>query len=302
MRIESWVCLLLLAGRLAAQSVSYSYDAAGRLGSVGYPDGKTITYTYDRAGNLLRRLVEVPSAGSAPVATAAGITNAASFRAGAVAPGELITIFGSGVGPATLSGYQITNYQYFDSLSGDTTVLFDGIPAPMIYASAGQTAVIVPYEVAGQTSTQMVVVYQGRASAAVTVPVVAAAPGLFSANSSGSGNGAILNQDATVNSPSNPAAKGSVIVLFGTGEGATTPAGSNGRIANSVYPKPALPVSVTVGGLPATVLYAGAAPSLVSGVFQVNATLPAGVASGAVAVVVTVGGASSQAGLTVSVQ
>lgn len=302
MRVEGWICLLLLAAGLAAQSVSYTYDAAGRLASASYPGGNTITYTYDRAGNLLRRLVETPGAGSTPVVTAAGITNAASFKPGGVAPGELITLFGSGIGPASLAGYQITNYAYFDSFAGDTTVLFDGIPAPIIYASGGQTSVIVPYEVAGQSSTQMTVIYQGRASTPLTVPVAAAAPGLFSANATGAGNGAILNQDATVNSPSNPAAKGSVIVLFGTGEGATTPAGSNGRIANSVYPKPVLPVSVTIGGLPAQVAYAGAAPSLVSGVLQVNATIPAGVASGAVAVVVTVGRASSQSGLTVSVE
>jgi uncharacterized protein (TIGR03437 family) len=301
-RLLTALALCALATTLAGQTASYTYDAAGRLSSVAYPNGKTLAYTYDPAGNLLRRLVSTPGTGPVPTATAAGVVNAASFQGGPVAPGELVTIFGTAIGPTTLAGYQITAYNYFDSLAGNTTVLFDGIPAPLIYASAGQTTAIVPYSVAGQSSTQMVVVYQGQTSAPTTVPVAAAAPALFSANSSGKGNGAILNQDSSVNSPANPAAKGSVVVLFGTGEGQTNPAGASGRIALTVFPKPVLPVKVTIGGIDATVAYAGAAPSLVSGVFQINATVPPGVASGAAAVVVTVGTVSSQPGLTVAVQ
>jgi len=296
------LALLALAGSLAAQTISYSYDSAGRLSSAAYPGGQVISYIYDPGGNLLRRLVATPGAGAAPVATAAGVANAASFAAGGVAPGEIVTLFGTGIGPASLTGYRLTPYNYFDTFSGDTTVQFDGVPAPIIYASAGQTSVIVPYEVAGKTSTEMVVTYQGRSSSAATVPVVTSAPGLFSADSTGKGNGAILNQDGSVNSPSNPAATGSIIVLFGTGEGRTTPAGADGRISTSVIPKPNLPVSVTIGGQTASVAYAGEAPSLVSGVFQINATIPTGVGSGAVPVIVKVGNASSQSGLTVSVQ
>jgi uncharacterized protein (TIGR03437 family) len=230
--------------------------------------------------------------------------NAASYQGTAVSPGEIVTIFGSGMGPATLAGYQITSYGYFDSLVGETTVLFDGMPAPLIYSKSGQVSAIVPYSVAGQSSTQMTIVYQGRASAPVTVPVTASAPGLFSADSSGTGNGAIFNQDSSTNSSSNPAAKGSVIVLFGTGEGQTNPPGANGRIALSVYPKPLLPVKVSIGGIDATagIAYAGAAPTLVAGMFQIDVTVPTGVASGNVPVVVTIGTASSQAALTVAIQ
>ena len=181
-------------------------------------------------------------------------------------------------------------------------MLFDGIPAPLVYASAGQTTAIVPYSVAGKTSTQMVVVYQGRASSPVTLPVTAAAPALFSGDSSGKGNGAILNQDNSPNSSSNPAAKGSIVILFGTGEGQTNPGGIDGRVAATVFPKPLGNVTVTIGGIQANVAYAGAAPFLVAGVFQINVTVPQGAASGAATVVVTVGSASSQPGLTVAVQ
>jgi uncharacterized protein (TIGR03437 family) len=294
--------IFLFALCASAQTLNYSYDAAGRLASVTYPNGKVLSYTYDANGNLLRRLVSTPVAGALPVATAAGVVNAASFQGGAVAPGELVTIFGTGIGPATLATLQLTAFNFVDSLISDTTVLFDGIPAPLIYVSAGQTTAIVPYSVSGKSSTQMVVVYQGRKSQPVTIPVTTAAPALFSADSSGKGNGAILNQDNSPNSPSNPADKGSTVVLFGTGEGQTNPPGVDGRPATTVFPKPLGAVKVFIGGIQADVAYAGAAPSLVAGVLQINATIPAGVLSGAVSVVVQVGSISSPAGLTVSVK
>ena len=175
--------------------------------------------------------------------------------------GEIITTSATRelIGPAALSNFQISPTYFFESYTGSTTIAFDGIPAPLIYASGGQTAAIVPYSVAGQTSTQMVITYQGRASAPVTVPVAASAPGLFSASASGTGNGAIDNADGTVNSPANPAKRGSIIVLYGSGEGQTNPPGVDGRIALSVYPKPVLPVKVSIGGVDATsgILYAG---------------------------------------------
>lgn len=294
-------CLLVSAAILVGQNVMYSYDQAGRLSTASYPDGKVMTWTYDASGNLLRRVVAQKASGPAPSSSSAGVLNAASYKGAGVSPGEIVAVFGNGIGPAQVALQQITAAGHFDTYVGETTVPFDGIPAPVIYASGGQSAVVVPYSVAGQASTQMVVTVKGLASAPVTVPVVAAAPGLFSANASGTGNGAIVNQDGTLNSPANPASAGSVIVLFGTGEGQTSPKGVDGRIAATVFPKPVAPVKVTIGGLDATVLYAGAAPSLVAGVFQINATLPAGV-TGNVPVVVSFGSASTQAGLTVAVK
>jgi uncharacterized protein (TIGR03437 family) len=291
----------LLGGALMAQSTDYRYDAAGRLASVVLPGGKTMSYTYDAAGNLIQRVIGTTGT-VAPTAPAAGVVNAASFQGGPVAPGELVTIFGAGVGPANLAGLALTGYGYVDSYIGETRVLFDGVPSPLVYAFAGQTTAIVPYSVAGKASTQMTVVYRGRSSAPATLAVAAAAPALFSADSSGKGNGAILNQDSSVNSAANPADQGSVVVLFGTGEGQTDPRGADGRVASGVFPKPVLPLSVTIGGQPAEVLYYGAAPALVSGVLQINARIPAGIASGAAEAIVTVGSFSSPAGLTVSVK
>ncbi len=131
--------------------------------------------------------------------------------------------------------------------------------------------------------------------------MAAALPGLFTANASGSGPGAIRNQDLSVNSASNPAPRGSIVV-YATGEGATDPVGVDGQVAATAFPKPTLPVTVRIGGMPAEVLYAGAAPSLVAGVLQVNVRVPEGVPDGAAEVRLIVGSAESPAGVTVAVQ
>jgi uncharacterized protein (TIGR03437 family) len=299
------VALLVLAGlaephHLSADVIQYTYDAAGRLATAVYPNGKVMTYIYDAAGNLLRRSVEVPRSGTIPSFTAADVQNAASNVAGPVAPGEIIVIKGKGLGPVILADRVITPSSTLDSLTGETMVLFDGIAAPLIYALEKQTAAIVPYGVSG--TTQIVVSYQGRRSTPVSVPVAGSAPGLFSASTTGTGNGAILNGDSSYNSATNPAEKGSVVQLFGTGEGQTNPAGVDGKVAVSVFPKPNLPVRVSIGGVDAKVEYFGAAPFAVAGLLQVNARIPESVGSGPIPVVLTIGNASSQAGLTVAVK
>src|SRR5262249_30003486 len=134
------------------------------------------------------------------------------------------------------------------------------------------------------------------------IPVVRNAPGLFSANSSGTGQGAILNGDFSVNGSSNAAAKGSAVILFGTGEGSTSPRVEDGSVTAPPLPRPTSTVTATAGGVAAEVLYAGAAPGFVAGVLQVNLVIPPSVPSGNQPVVVKIGDASTQAGLTVAVR
>ena len=137
----------------------------------------------------------------------------------------------------------------------------------------------------------------------MTLPVASAAPGIFTADSSGRGQGAILNEDTSLNSLSNPARKGSIVVLFATGEGQTTPNGVDGLPAGSVFPKPNLPVTVQIGGVNAEVLYAGAAPGLVAGVMQLNVKIPETAPSGnAVPLTVQVGTQQSASAVTLAVQ
>jgi uncharacterized protein (TIGR03437 family) len=238
----------------------------------------------------------------APALAVRAITNAGSYANGAVAPGEIISLFGTNMGPATGAGLSLTPAGLVSTNVGGVQVLFDGTPAPLIYARSDQVSAIVPYGVAGHVTAQVTVVFNGQPSTPLTVPVTDSAPALFTADASGKGQGAILNQNGSVNSSTNPAGKGSVVVLYGTGEGATNPPGVDGQIAGSVLPKPILPVSVTIDGRDAVVLYAGAAPSEVAGVIQVNVLLPDGINSGPVPVVLKVGSATSQAGVLLAVQ
>ncbi len=259
-----------------------------------------------RGGDAFVARVAFGSSAAAPCLAHGGIVNAASLLPGPVAPGEIVSLFGAGLGPETLVAFTVdASLTVAKELAG-VRVLFDGAPAPVLAASAGQVNAIVPYAVGGRAETRISVEYQGRRTAEVVVPVAAAAPAIFTLNASGVGPGAILNQDNTVNSPDNPAPRGSVIQIFATGGGETRPAGVDGRVASPVFgpiPSQALGVSVTIGGVAAEVQYAGAAPSLVAGVMQVNAVVPAGAPVGsAVPVVLTVGGVSSPASATVAIR
>jgi uncharacterized protein (TIGR03437 family) len=236
-----------------------------------------------------------------PSFTAAGVANAANYVAGKVSPGEIIVIFGKDFGPAALAGLQLVNGMVATE-TGETRVLFDGVAAPMVYAANGQISCVVPYEVAGKTTTQVVVEYKKVKSAAVAVPVVEAVPGLFSINSSGTGPGAFLNQDDSVNTVANPLERGKIAIFYGTGEGQTTPGGVNGQPATAVFPKPVLPVTVTIGGKAAEVLYAGAAPYMVAGVIQINAKVPTDIPAGNAEVIIKAGNHASQAGVTLAVK
>jgi uncharacterized protein (TIGR03437 family) len=236
-----------------------------------------------------------------PSFSAAGVTNAANYVAGKVSPGEIVVIFGKDFGPGTLAGLQLVNGMVATEV-GETRVLFDGVAAPMVYAASGQISCVVPYEVAGKTTTQIVVEYKKVKSAAVAVPVVEAVPGLFSINSSGTGPGAFLNEDNSVNTAANPLERGKIAIFYGTGEGQTTPGGVNGQPATAVFPKPVLPVTVTIGGKAAEVLYAGAAPYMVAGVIQINAKVPTDIPAGNAEVIIKVGTNTSQTGITLAVK
>ena len=248
----------------------------------------------DRTGNLyiadtnnhrIRKLI--PSGGPnpnptgpPPAITFNGFVHGATFSDRVVAPGQVISIFGTNLGPATPVGLEVSGGLVTTTLAG-ARVIFDGTPAPLIAVSAGQINAIAPYSIDGRSTTQVAVEYLGQRSNIVSLSVSATAPGLFSANASGRGQAAVLNQDGTVNSASNPATRGSIAVLFGTGEGQTTPAGVDGKVNNGTpLPRPRLAVTASVGSQPAEVIYAGAAPGLVSGVIQVNIRIPANAGTG----------------------
>ena len=189
---------------------------------------------------------------------------------------------------------------------GGTQVLFNGIAAPIIYASSTQVSAMVPYEVGALPNPWVEVKYGGQTSDAYPIAPANTAPGLFTFNSSGRGPGAILDEDGSVNAPSNPAKKGSIVVLYSTGEGQTLPSGVTGRVstvsAGQLMPAPVEPVSVLIDGQAAEVLFAGEAPGTVSGIMQVNVRVPPDARTGDLDIVLNVGANSSQSGVTISVQ
>lgn len=265
----------------------------------------SFSFTIEATDSLGAKATAVVSLviGAVPGSSIAAVVNAASYLAGGVSAGEIVTIFGTGVGPASIVTAQSSTTGFLDTSLAGTRVLFNNIPGALIYVSDKQTSAVVPYGTAGVSNVQIVVEFQGRQSQPLILTSVPSAPGLFSADATGQRMGAILNEDFSLNSASNPAAAGSIIQIYGTGEGATNPAGLNGKIAADVPPVPKLPVMVTIGGLPADILYAGGAPGIVAGGLQINARVPAGITPGTpAAVIVTISDKSRQAGITVAVQ
>jgi uncharacterized protein (TIGR03437 family) len=255
-------------------------------------------YVADTANSAIR-LLQYSGSGL----TIGAVTNAASSISGPVAPGEVVVLYGSGLGPAQLTQYRLdpTSGLVGTSLAG-TRVIFNGTPGPVLYTSATQIAAVAPYSIAG-ANVQVFVQYQGATSAPVTLPVAPVAPALFTADSSGKGQAAAYNnQDGTLNGAAHPAKVGSYISLWLTGAGQMNPTGVDGLPGAAPLPQPAAAVSVTIGGQSVTPQYAGQAPTAVAGVMQINAQIPSGIQTGtAVPVVVQVGGVSTQAGVTVAV-
>lgn len=215
----------------------------------------------------------------------AGVTHAGSYRPGFVAPGQATVIFGKN----------------FGAPGNDTHVYFDGVEVQQIYVYPGQVSVFAPFELTGKNSTEIEISYGVSRSTKVTVPVLQQNPSLLTARSDGAGPVAALNQDSTLNTAANGAPAGTIVTLFGTGAGQTSPASTNGQLgpANATFLEP---MSVQIGGQDAQILYQGPAPTLTAGVFQLNVRIPAGVPSGPALVSITQGGQVSQLGNSVWVK
>ncbi len=229
------------------------------------------------------------------------VVNAGSLLPGPISPGEIVSVFGLVYTPDTAGLHIGPDGRVNRALYGNR-VLFNGIAAPLTYLSGAQINAVVPYEIAGSVNATIEIDGGGVHSAALTVPVSGSAPGLFTQNGTGQGDGAILNQDFSRNNPQNPAARGSIIQIFLTGEGATKPSGFTGELTQLNTKGSSQAVSVQIGGVDARVVSATTAPEAIAGLFQVNALIPAGAPSGRVPVLVRIGNATSQSAATVSVQ
>jgi uncharacterized protein (TIGR03437 family) len=204
------------------------------------------------------------------------VLHSATFAArDTISPGQLISLSGFGIGPDTGVAYQPGPQGQAPLALAGVQVSFDGLAAPLIYAQSRQINAVAPVELDGRTSTSIRVQYNGIAFGPVVVPVAFAAPELFRLHPGVSTQAAALNQDGTVNSSTNPAPRGSIVALYATGFGLTTP----GCLTGALNPPSAANLRATVSswatppGVP-QVLYAGGAPTLLCGVQQINLRIP----------------------------
>jgi uncharacterized protein (TIGR03437 family) len=211
-----------------------------------------------------------------PVIEPHGVLNAASLSTKAVvSPGTIASLFGLNLAPAA----EIDDSIPPGSMLGGTQLLLNGIAAPLFFVSPGQINFEVPTEISG-TSAQATVIANGRSSLPTAVQLAPVTPGIFTLNQTGTGPGAVLNQDYSVNSAQNPAAAGSAIMIYATGLGPTNPPTASGQ-GGGISP-PSLTVAtptVLINGAPAEVLYSGLAPGF-PGEYQVNAVIPPGTPPG----------------------
>lgn len=250
------------------------------------------------------------------------IVNSASYASDSIAPGTIVTIFGTNLGAENLTNGSFSNGQMSTTV-GNLQITFDGTPAPILYTRSDQAAVVVPFEVAGKSRVQVAVAMsfgnggfpggggipgggqfpggQIPGGTPTQIAVAAAAPGIYTAGSTGTGQAALVNETGTVNSSSAPALRGSTVSIYLTGGGTLNPGGQTGTLGTATN-QIAAPVAVSIGGQGARVTYAGAAPSALQGLYQINAVVPSGVNAGSVPLQVTVDGIPSQAGVTMVVQ
>jgi uncharacterized protein (TIGR03437 family) len=218
----------------------------------------------DTGNNRIRSLT--PSGIASETEPTLSVVNGASLAPGPIAPGEIVSVFGSGFDPA------------------HTQLLFDGAPATLFYTGATQINALAPASLAVNSSITISVTANGTPIAEALTPVAAAAPGIFTLGN-GAGESAAINQDGSLNSASNPAPRGSIVSFYATGQGSSGGA-----------------VRFTVGGYQADVLYAGPAPGF-AGLMQINAEIPGGfLGPGIQPVLLSIGGAVSQAGASIAIQ
>ena len=241
-----------------------------------------------------------------PVIGPTTVVSTSSFLTGLVAPGDQISIFGANLGPTT--GIRADVTKTLPTSLGGTTVTFDGVAAPMYYSSSGIVSVQAPFSLATGGTTQIQVV--NSAGSSLAVPQVAATtnPGVFTYEVGGTGQAKAINQDGsangdgTVNGSDKPAPAGSVISVYATGLGAVTPAVAAGTpTPGGTLSTTVAPVTATIAGRTATVLWAGLAPGLI-GTYQVNIMVPLSVPSGPARLALYADGVGSQTGVTVQIR
>jgi uncharacterized protein (TIGR03437 family) len=270
-----------LGGNVRDQGFGLALDAAGSAYVTGMSDSTDFAPTAGAAGIATGQAFV--SKIDFSVATPFGIgcvANTASMVAGPVAPGEIVSIFGNGLGPVDPQPGTVTNGAFATSLAG-TRVLFDGVAAPLLMVSASQVNAIVPSPVRFRAQTAVQVEVNGRLTPGRTLDVVLSSPAIFTLNGTGTGRAAALNQDGTVNSPTNPAARGSLVSIFANGVGVWQPAMGDGLVLDRINLQGFVSSQVTFNGTPGATVYGANSPGSVTALWQLNVVVPANTFPGA---------------------
>lgn len=245
----------------------------------GFTPTQNGPFTAGSAGSMFLSKLS-PTAASAPsptfALTCAG--SSASLILGAISPGELVSLFGNGLGPQQGIQLQPAAPTPYPTQAANVDVTFDGTPAPLLWVQDGQINAVVPWSVAAGGNTKICATYNNVTANCLTLPVVAATPAVFMADDR---YAAALNQDGSYNTADNPAAPGSIVSVWATGLGPITPAQADGApiglplpVNNLTFSVEAVyllgPHGVVEEDVPFSVQYAGPAPTLVAGVSQIN--------------------------------
>ena len=268
--------LVAVAGSTASPNPPITPSAFQKAFGGGSSNGYVAEFNFAQSGPAVRSVV-----------------NGASLVDTGLSPGLIFTVTGSGLGPSAPQQSELDAHGHIATTVAGVQVLVDNTPSPLLYVSEGQINAVVPYELANRLGdTVAVQVYNnGTGSNLLSDNAVIAAPAIFT---SGNGQGIILNANNSLNGAGDPAAPGSTVRIFATGEGLINPAGVDGEFVSAQNPPhPVLPVVLMIGGANAAVTYAGTVPGLFEGFFEVDATIPAGTPAGINPVVLIVGGIQS---------
>lgn len=284
----SWVTLgaLQMSSSSASFTMSGSVDAAGMAPGY-YTTGVPVTLgAFGKPAVTATVPISLRIAPQAPAINAGGVVNAASYLGGSISAGEIITIFGSGLGPQQLIQAAVPQAGTLPTSLAGTRVLLDGslgvYPADLLYVQDSAVAAVIP-DLTYAQQAKLTVELGG--AGAITIPVdivTGVVPGLFTLDESGTGNVAAVNADGTINSPQNPAKRGSMVLLYGTGLDDVRTYGPSGQygpgLACGTFGTNRLvwtaPVEISIGGEPALVLYSGSAPGMTCAAQQINIILP----------------------------
>jgi len=264
-----------LGGNVREQGFGLALDASGNAYVSGMADSTDFAPTPGAAGipGGQAFIAKVDFSTPNPFGVSC-VANTASMTPGPVAPGEIVSIFGKGLGPAAPQPGHITNSAFDTSLAG-TQVLFDGVAAPLLMVSNYQINAVVPSPVRFRAQTAVRVLVNGKMTPPVTLAVVPLTPAIFTLNGRGTGQGAVLNQDGSINSPTNPAARGSIISVFANSAGFWYPAMGEGIVAPGPVDGNFGFSSVQVNGISQfPTPYFGNAPGEVTALWQINVPVP----------------------------